>query len=129
MTPVISPWVFYWIPVLDSITFIAGLLLLLSIILFVIVFFMFCMELDMGDEDSDLAKLLKKAKDKLLVIIAVTTLITVFVPSETTVTKMLIAQNVTYERVEVVSDTIINTVETVYNDIMNLFDKSSDSNG
>ena len=42
---------------------------------------------------------------------------TFFIPNSNTITKMIIAQNVTYERVEVAT----NTVQEVYEDIMGLF--------
>ena len=47
------------------------------------------------------------------------------IPSEETLTKMIVAQNVTVERVDMVSDTVV----TVYNDIMNLFRDSGAANG
>lgn len=57
---------------------------------------------------------------KLIVVSALCGVMLVLTPTETTLTKMLIAQNVTYERVEVATD----TVENVYQDIMQLFDKT-----
>lgn len=45
------------------------------------------------------------------------------IPTTDTLTKMIIAQNVTYERVEAVGD----TVETVYNDIMALFEDKGET--
>ena len=44
----------------------------------------------------------------------------VFCPTQKTLEKMLIAQNVTYERVEQATDTVTD----VYNDIMDLFRES-----
>ena len=46
--------------------------------------------------------------------------VNIFIPSQTTIEKMLIAQNVTYERVEQAADTVTD----VYNDIMDLFRES-----
>ena len=46
----------------------------------------------------------------------------VFCPTQKTLEKMLIAQNVTYERVEQATDTVTD----VYNDIMDLFQESKD---
>ena len=120
MTPVINPWLFYWMPVINNIKVIVGILLGLAIAALLVALIMFCMELDYGDGDSDLAKFLKKLGRKLVAVIVVTSLIMVFVPNEKTLTKMIVAQNVTYERVETVTD----TVEKVYNDIMNLFEKA-----
>jgi hypothetical protein len=43
-------------------------------------------------------------------------------PDKATLTKMIVAQNVTYERVEDAA----NVVQTVYEDIMNLFEEDTD---
>lgn len=48
--------------------------------------------------------------------------VNIFIPSQTTIEKMIIAQNVTYERVEQAADTVTD----VYNDIMDLFRESKD---
>lgn len=48
--------------------------------------------------------------------------VNIFIPGQTTIEKMIIAQNVTYERVEQATDTVTD----VYNDIMDLFRESKD---
>ena len=101
MTPVINPWIFYLMSVVDTLKFGA-----------IIVAVVLAMLMPMWLVESDHPK-------KFCVLLAVTVALGIFVPSEKTVTKMVLAQNVTYERVEAVTD----TVETVYNDIMDLFEE------
>lgn len=105
MTLIISPWVFYLMQLTESV----------SIAVWVCVASIACIWfckfiIESGDYKPGTAS-------KILVTVLV--LIGIFIPSEATLTKMLIAQNVTYERVEMVGD----TVEDVYNDIMSLFNK------
>ena len=108
MTPIISPWVFYLMPIVDKINFIAvvsfsigGVVALVAAIgLFV--------------EGDPFPKWLKGIFIGLIFTLAVF----IFTPSEKTITKMILAQNVTYERVEAVGD----TVEAVYNDIMEILE-------
>lgn len=103
MTPVINPWVFYLLGFVDPVKYTA----LLAVIFIGAGLFIrfFC-------EDE-------KAPKRVFVIAGLLLTIALFMPNSKTVTKMVLAQNVTYERVEAVTD----TVETVYNDIMDLFEE------
>ena len=73
----------------------------------------------LDDCDEETLKMVRSIGKKAIVIALVCATLVTFVPSEETITKMLIAQNVTYERVEVVGD----TVQSVYGDIMELFEE------
>lgn len=115
MTPVISPWVFYLMPTASKVQVLALVVAIVLLIAWAICSLIGLFELDLDNEMS--AKAMGAAK-KLIAPIIVATLVYIVTPSSTTVTKMIIAQNVTYERVETVTD----TVETVYNDIMELFE-------
>lgn len=106
MTPVISPLAFYLMDIADGLLIVAFLLGLVSVVWTVNT----CVE--------------RGKPDKRALVLAITSaLLFVFVPSKDTATKMLIAQNVTYERVEVAT----GTVQSVYEDIMGLFEE--DDNG
>lgn len=101
MTPVINPWIFYLMSVVDTLKFGA-----------IIVAVALAMLMPIWLVESD-------HPERVSTLLAVAIALSIFVPSEKTVTKMVLAQNVTYERVEAVTD----TVETVYNDIMDLFEE------
>lgn len=101
MTPVINPWIFYLMSVVDALRFGA---------IIVTVVLVMCAPVWLVESDHP---------KKFCVLLAVAIALSIFVPSEKTVTKMVLAQNVTYERVDAVAD----TVETVYNDIMDLFEE------
>ena len=120
MTPIINPWVFYLISVVDSIVGTATVLLIISVIIFAVTGFFVLMMLGEYDRDDDEFKTVSKCAKKAALLALLCFALSTFVPTENTITKMLIAQNVTYERVEDVTD----TVETVYNDIMALFEEA-----
>lgn len=111
MTPVVNPVWFYLMglstPVRGLFFTIAGVCLILAILY-----------VATGEDEEDKRKITKGKKFFILTIIF--GLFVAFIPTEDTITKMLIAQNVTYERIEVATD----TVENVYQDIMGLFDKT-----
>lgn len=122
MTSVISPWVFYLMPICENISFFGCLFGVISIIVAI------GLSVGLGFKeascypDEDTIKVLKPLKKKLFVIGIVGCLLALLVPRESTITKMLVAQNVTYERVEMATD----TVQSVYEDIMSLFEEDDD---
>jgi hypothetical protein len=74
----------------------------------------------MADYPEDFLDYMKRVKGFIIYMLVAMVMVAV-IPGSQTITKMMIAQNVTYERVEVVGD----TVETVYNDIMALFEDNN----
>ena len=117
MTPVINPWVFYWISILDDLDSILKIATILSLI--IIIWILFGKE---DCEESDL-EFLKKTVKYMTITFFVSLFLIIFIPSSETITKMIVAQNVTYERIETTTD----TVQTVYEDIMELF-KENENN-
>lgn len=107
--PVINPIWFYLMSVCDGISWIAALGFFVAFISGAFMYFM-------GAEET------KKRGKKLFVVGVVCAALIVLCPTQKTLEKMLIAQNVTYERVEQAADTVTD----VYNDIMDLFRESED---
>jgi hypothetical protein len=83
---------------------------------------MFIINMTVADYFDEFLHQMKKCKP-LIIVTVVTALVGIITPSSETITKMIIAQNVTYERVEAATD----TVETVYNDIMALFEDKGET--
>lgn len=121
MTPVISPWVFYLMPICENVSFFCGLTGALCLIGLTVVCIAITVDRTTYDDEGT-QKALRGARRVLLPITVVLILGSLFVPTESTITKMLVAQNVTYERVEVAADTVRN----VYEDIMELFEEGED---
>ena len=117
MTPVISPWVFYAISIADGLKIMSIIGIVYTIVTVVTVgtfaFYEFHLEEEVTDKCKKLIKIAKHFTAMLIVFIA----FCIFIPDSNTITKMIVAQNVTYERVEVATD----TVQEVYEDFMELF--------
>lgn len=117
MIPVISPWVFYAISVASSIVAVASVVAVVVGIAYLIIkgisIAALCEE---GADDEGYIKVKNIAKH-LGRIALVAIILSTIVPGEKTITKMIVAQNVTYERVEAATD----IVQKVYEDIMDLF--------
>lgn len=108
--PVINPIVFYLMSVADALKdflFFVGVGMLILPVVYACII---C-----ADED-DFVRACRRVKKILVIGIAILTL-RVFIPSTETIEKMVIAQNVTYERVEQATDVVAD----VYDDIMDLF--------
>jgi uncharacterized 2Fe-2S/4Fe-4S cluster protein (DUF4445 family) len=122
MTPVISPWVFYLMPICDNIGIICSIFGVLAAIAAIAVCITCTVEEHDRYSDEDFVKSLKAFRKILVPVATVLVTLSIFIPSEKTITKMLIAQNVTYERVEAATD----TVQSVYEDIMDLFEEDDE---
>lgn len=125
MTPVISPWVFYLMYVCDNLSFVlsvASIISLIVCVIFLSVRVMFYMD---GKYDGDSEKMGRAFGELLKKVVVPMTIalltIACIVPDKNTLTQMIVAQNVTYERVEDAAD----VVQTVYEDIMNLFEEDT----
>ena len=111
MTPVISPWVFYLMSVANAVrgvAFTVGGIVGLSWGLMAL----------FTSAEGELRNFVKESR-VVIAIFMVGIMLGVFTPSERVITKMVVAQNVTYERVEAATD----VVQTVYEDIMELFEE------
>lgn len=121
MTPVISPWVFYLMYVCDNIAFVVG-------VLAVIAFIVTCLTalaaicLWASADEGGFKRAVEALTKCVLPISAALWITASLLPDKNTLTQMVVAQNVTYERVEDAAD----VVQTVYEDIMNLFEEDTD---
>nr|DAJ59258.1 MAG TPA: hypothetical protein [Caudoviricetes sp.] len=109
--PVVNPMVFYWMSVTESLKdflLFAGIGLCALAIALPFLFD--------GLNNDELKTVLLWSKRAAVIGVAIL-VIRIFIPGMETIEKMVIAQNVTYERVEQTAD----VVSDVYNDIMNLF--------
>lgn len=125
MTPVISPWVFYFMSIVDKFGIATMVIATSALIAVVILLVMMACEIDSYRPDESKIKQYKLMVQKAIIVGVIASTMMMFIPSSKTITKMLVAQNVTHERV----DTVTNTVETVYNDIMGLFEDGAKNGG
>lgn len=103
MEPLINPWVFYLFDVVDAIKTIGIVLAFISSLTLLISF-------AVGEDGIAFVS---------FIVLIVSLLVAIFVPSSDTLMKMTIAKNVTYDTVDAAKD----VVTQVYNDILALFQK------
>ena len=113
MTPVISPRLFYWMSVVDELK-IFSCIAIIVVLVTVVVYLLWC-SIEMETVQRNVVK-------RLIVAVIISAIICVFVPSSKTITKMIVAKNVTYERI----GGAVDTVQSVYEDIMALFGEDAD---
>lgn len=116
MTPIISPWVFYLIGASTPVRVITGTIMGISGIVWIAFFIMAKIE------ETDYCKKLSKIAKSFLTLFLLSAVLFIAMPTESTLTKMIVAQNVTYEHVETVGE----TVKDVYEDIISLVDGNNE---
>ena len=126
MDYIINPWWFYLISILSTVSLLSVLYFLLSLAAFIFIAIGFASEVGSGEErgnkngNDDTYKWWEKAFKISTVILVSSIMILVFVPSEQTMDKMLIASVVTKQNVEAGAD-------FTQDQISKLVDKISDA--
>ena len=124
-TPIISPIWFYLMGVVD------GLSILAVILVFALVATVIFLSISYATEKEDLkwAGTFNREKHELkvgmyfeilkksIISLVISSLVLVFIPSQDTMMKMLIAQNITYERVEGGKEMVKDTVDYIFEKI------------
>ena len=115
MTPIISPWFFYLLSISTGIKILFGVITLIFIgaTVFKLI------ESDDYVPGSEVLKLTLKRVKGFFIAAVVFAILTILVPDDKTCVQMLIADNITYERLEVVG----KTVEDIYGDILDFANK------
>lgn len=111
MNYIVDPAIFYWISVLDSLKTVSIVLMIISIVCAFICVAMFCTNNDWWDEE-DMTKFKRFAR-VLTAVFAISVLLVVFVPSEKTMTEMLIAKFATVENANWTLETVKNAVDYI----------------
>lgn len=117
--PIISPWIFYLISVVEGVSCLFAVILAVTVIVVIINWISYLMfQVDYGDFDEEgCVKKRKNTMDitkKCASIGLICLIVNVFVPSKETMYTMLVAQTVTYENVEVATDTIKESVDYIF---------------
>lgn len=116
MTPIINPWVFY-ISDVCTILKVAGLVLGgCAVIAWACFFCVAAYNKGHYGADDDDYKACASVAQKLAPVAVALCVLAVLAPWDSTIDKMILAQNVTYERVEVVGQ----TVQDIYEDILDV---------
>ena len=111
MTPIISPWFFYLLSISTGIKILFGVITLIFIGATVVKL----IDADSYVHESESMKSAFKRAKEFFIAAIVFAILTILVPDDKTCVQMLIADNITYERLEVVG----KTVEDIYGDILN----------
>lgn len=128
MTPIINPMYFYWISVLESFNgILAWLLVLTSIYLIVVLVNYGIKKVDSdlyscGDDEEEeklaVAKTLwGKSLKPCVAIVTISSILLIFIPSEQTIYRMMIAKYATGDNIEEVTEAIKDGVDYIFDKI------------
>lgn len=127
MEPIINPWVFYAIDISDNLKFFIGLVSVIvgAIAVVSAISYVVCITDDYFDEWKLRFKTTLHTTLKYLVPLII---LFIFIPNSNTILKMIVADNITPHNIEVVGDTIENSIDYIFEKI-NKIDISEKSRG
>lgn len=114
---IINPWIFYLIDVLSSLKGISLTVIIITILGLIgtgVVTVIVKCESWHDDDSAHFVTLSIKLLKKLLIVLCISFGVYTVTPSEETMYKMLVAQNVTYENVDKASKTIKDGVDYIF---------------
>ena len=115
MELIINPIWFYGIYVCDSINFFSSLVCILGGVAILLLFIGWCVGYDESEEQK-----LMNAWKKVFVCVAISFLVSTFVPNKTTIEKMIVANNITPNNIELFGDTVKDGIDYVFEKINSL---------
>lgn len=133
-TPIISPVFFYFLQLMDRLEVVEIVALVLSIVAVVTLFIVALCVCDCNYNYSSFEEFLKdhqvypKWIKRSSIIVIISTLMLVFIPSTKTIISMAVAKNVTPQTLEVAKDTVKSGVDYVFEKIDTMKNKNTESN-
>ena len=121
MLPIINPWVFYFMDVVNALKVIAVIASVLAASTSAFFFIEAMMDFDICGEDDDDCQHNKRMAKKFAWLTMPLLVAAILLPGKDTVTKMFVAQNVTDDRMSAAVD----VVSEVYNDIIGILEPES----
>ena len=106
MKPIINPWWFYLIDVIYSFR-------VLSVMIALLIFISFAIEIIEYCEDMDKVKAIKTIKKKVIVIALLITF-AIFLPSKKTCYQMMIASQITNTNIQKAEDVVKDSVDYIF---------------
>ncbi len=120
MEPIINPWLFYLIDIVDNINLICIIMLVIALIasglISICLFDVVAGGIIEEDEKQTYFKYLKIS----LKVIIPCIIITILTPSSDTIYKMIIADNITPHNIEIVGDTVESSIDYIFEKINSL---------
>lgn len=116
---IISPWIFYLIDVLSSLKgisrFATFATVVALIVIAIITAYLKAQDSCSSSEDNiEVIEILTRFFKKLLIVACISISVFIVTPSEETMYKMLVAQNVTYENVDKATEVIKDGVDYIF---------------
>ncbi len=117
--PIINPWIFYLIDVLNGLKEVSVVVIFMTIIMLICIgiaalWFRSEDSFYRGEKNAGTIRALIQVLKKLSIVLCITTSVFVVTPSEETMYKMMVAQYVTYENVDKATESIKEGVDYIF---------------
>ena len=117
--PIINPWIFYILQIVDTLIIISVSVLVISLLLMGTMFIMILL-MNADDEYKDIAKAAKKQFKRVLALTMFSSIMVIFIPSSDTIYKMLIADNLTPNNIQAIGGTLEDSIDYIAEKIKDL---------
>lgn len=111
MNYIVNPAIFYWMSVMDCSKLLIAVAFIVSLIGLIIFIFVYAFYNDVWDEDE--ANTAKRMFKYIALVLIISSVGIVFIPSKTTMIEMLIAKTATIENAELTVDAIKEIVDYI----------------
>ena len=110
MEPIINPWFFYLVNLLDRALVVAIIVLIMSVIGTVFTFFVLTDESCFDEEDT---KIMKKWNKVSVIALLISTFMLIAIPSKETVYEMVVASYITENNIEAAKDSAKDLIDYI----------------
>lgn len=124
MEPIINPWLFYLIAVVDDAQWFLNIIIFLSIASFIVIstyyFIEFCSDDYRKEHKENALKNSKSILKKIFKTFIACSVAISIIPGSDTIYKMIVADNITPNNLEIVSDTVEGGIDYIFEKINSL---------
>lgn len=128
MKPIISPWLIYFLSVLDGINLVCGGIFILGLIgIPAALFIIYCMNDDyLGGEKNAVQKAFSGMKPYIIAY-AIFVAVACFIPSKTTVYQMIVAKELTSNNISTITQAAGDTAEDIADYVVDIINRVSEA--
>ena len=126
MQPIINPWLFYLIDVLDSMKIVIWILLIIAVIGGAVLIGKYCYNLEYDEPEEPHMLAMYKWVKRCIIITTISIIFILFIPAKKTSYTMLIMDNITPNNITAAGEPITDTVDYIVDKVDQLLSDAAE---
>lgn len=128
MKPIISPWLIYFLSVLDGINLVCGGIFILGLIgIPAALFIIYCMNDDYWGREKNAVQKAFSGMKPYIIAYAIFVAVACFIPSKTTVYQMIVAKELTPNNISTITQATGDTAEDIADYVVDIINRVSEA--